>query len=239
MTDKTFNTLGSIFALGLVLSTLLIFVVKFWIVLIVNVCGYALFLILFSRERGAEKIFALSYWVLTLLSIGIMVLVMFMPEKIVGGKLSNISDIEFVKKYFGERYLIKEKTGSSWFWTNYTYTGVKTDKIMQNYHIGMGILLTLYIVQSLIYGIILSRNISYTERHYVSYLGVPLTSMGALILGNIPLRDVGWYISIIMVYISITLIVQSFIIGMDFEDNGGSDSSSYRSDTYHVYIWKD
>lgn len=210
MKDKTFNTLGFLFILAVMLSTLLIFIIKPWIVLIINVCGYILFRILFRDEHGAKPSFALSYWVLVILSVCIMVLTMYFPEKICDGRLLHA---------------LESANNST------------PEKIIEIYHGTQGVGLTISIVYSVIWGIVLCCNISYEEKHYVPCLSVPLTSLGLLIISNLSWH-IGLVIPLYIIFFLVMSIVQMCTCDL-IPDRGSGSSSSGGNDTYHVFIFKD
>ncbi len=162
----------------LVLSTLLIFVIKPWIVLIINFCGNVLYRILFRTYTVGHRQYVLQYLIACFLSIGIMLLIMFFPDKICDGILQHIdtgdlfSDIEFVRMNFGNECIFRDRE-------------ILTEKVITRYHIDMGIMMTILLIQYIICGIVVIDG-DYDGSPFC--LALPLVSMGALIIFDSPIH---------------------------------------------------
>lgn len=235
-----------IFIIAAILSTLLIFVIDLWIVLIINACEIILYRILFMKLTMPKWLLMLLYIVVCSMSLGIIVLVMYYPEKICGGTMQNISDMEYIKKYFGEKYLIESQIGTKpgflWSTPVYGFTGIKSAELIRGYHIGIGILSILIIVRYIYFG----ANLFYMlfkrrpEKLSISFFPViSLESLGGLIIANLSWHFTG-LIAMGFGYgaiIDIVEIIIFYVKNPDYWDR--SNSGSGNSKTYHVFIVED
>ena len=216
--------LGSIFGILSILSTLLIFVISWWIVLIINICEI-LILNIFFREMQAT---GWLYLVEVVLCIVIMVLVMCFPDKICGGTMQYISDAEFVRQYFGDSFR---------YATNAELT--------KRFYTNVGICLVVLICNLILIGLIFIFRIKKVNKikhnsaesiYFSFYLSVPLSCMGGMIIANCPLylsASLGLSIAfgVLLTFIK--------IMGMLCNVGGNSDVGGGRGKTYHVFIVED
>lgn len=86
--------LSTIFAIIAMLSTMLVFLIPAWIVIIINVCEIVIYRLVFRNMRFSVVSGVLLYLLFGVLMVAIMLAVLYFPEKIHGGMLQNISDIE-------------------------------------------------------------------------------------------------------------------------------------------------
>ena len=203
---------GIISILLFILSTLLIFVMEFWYVLIINTCEYLAYRIVFRKTDIPLWMFP----IVCTLSIGIMVLAMFYPDKICGGIMQNP---ELAAKFFPKAENISA--------------------MLRAYHINSGVVLTIIIVLYLIVAaIIIARRVdcSYADSDYSYYASLPLASMGSLIAMNF-LYDHSELAIFCALYPLAISFVQIFI--SEAQRKGGwSGGSSSGGDTYDIYIVK-
>ncbi len=100
--------LSIIFAIVAMLSTMLIFLIPAWIVIIINVCEIIIFRLVFRNMHFSVASGILLYLLFGVLMVAIMLAVLYFPEKIHGGMLQNISgtekltEIEKIKWYRGK-----------------------------------------------------------------------------------------------------------------------------------------
>ena len=204
---------GIISILLFILSTLLIFVMEFWYVLIINTCEYLAYRIVFRKTDIPLWMFP----IVCTLSIGIMVLAMFYPDKICGGIMQNP---ELAANFFPEAENISD--------------------MLREYHINSGIVLTVLIVHYIIVAaIIIARRVdcNYADSSYSYYVSLPLASMGTLIALNFICKpsESGIFGTLYPLIISF---VQIFISECQRDDGWSGGSSNSGGDTYDIYIVK-
>lgn len=227
--------------LTLILSIILIFIIKPWIVLVINVCVNVLYRILFFEMETAKWKVILQYVVMCIITIGLMLAIMLNLDKI-SIVLQHKSDMEYVYNTFGRDYLLKDPNKYGWK-TN----GVNTDKLIKYCYITSGSMMTILIVHHIICGLVLIFNYDGHEDMTGAFcLAFPLVSLGALIIFYCPFDNLSatfshwsqifrWLLSVGYIAVIEGLLYALIVAWLDRGCSSGGGSSS---DEYEVIIIK-
>ena len=231
-----------ILILTLIASAILIFVIKPWIVLIINVCVNVLYRILCFEMKTSKKKVLLQYLFMCIVSIGLMIFIMLNLDKI-SYLLQHKDDMKYIHNILGKDYLMKDPGKYGW-----TTNGVNTDKLTKYCYTVAGIMMTILIIHHIICGLVLIFNYEGTEDTTGAFcLAFPLLSIGVLAIffstfnfsiASMPFsQTTRWILSI--GYVALIELLLFVVIAHFYDGGGGSRSGGSGDDTYHVIIFKD
>lgn len=199
------NYVGSILSILAVLSTLLIFAISWWKVLIINICAIAILLIFFKETITSGWVYLAE----SILCIGIMVLVICFPEKVCGGMMSKpVADI----------------AGS----LNVEDKSVTIAELTKRFRIFVGIGIAIFIVNMTASGSIYIHSKG-DVGSYSLYLSVPISCLGGFILLSSPLHimmsmGLGIPYGVILTFMALSDLPTG---DSDSDYGGGSGGDSY------------